>query len=40
MKNKKISYTIAAKDPATHMFQVTMTIEAPAAEGQVLVLPA
>jgi len=40
MKNKKISYTIAAKDPATHMFQVTMTIEAPAPEGQVLVLPA
>jgi len=40
MKNKKISYTISAKDPATHMFQVTMTIEAPAPEGQVLVLPA
>jgi len=40
MKNKKISYTIAAQDPATHMFQVTMTIEAPAPEGQVLVLPA
>ncbi len=40
MKNKKISYTIAAKDPATHMFQVAMTIEAPAPEGQVLVLPA
>jgi predicted metalloprotease with PDZ domain len=40
MKNKKISYTIAAKDPATHMFQVSMTIEAPAPEGQVLVLPA
>jgi len=37
---KKISYTIAAKDPATHMFQVSMTIEAPAPEGQVLVLPA
>jgi len=37
---KKISYTIAAKDPATHMFQVSMTIEAPALEGQVLVLPA
>ncbi|SFG22668.1 Predicted metalloprotease, contains C-terminal PDZ domain [Duganella sp. CF458] len=40
MKNKKISYSIAAQDPATHMFQVTMTIEAPAPEGQVLVLPA
>lgn len=40
MKNKKISYAIAAQDPATHMFQVTMTIEAPAPEGQVLVLPA
>ena len=37
---KKISYTIAAKDPATHMFQVSMTIEAPAPEGQALVLPA
>jgi predicted metalloprotease with PDZ domain len=37
---KKISYTIAAKDPASHMFQVSMTIEAPAPEGQALVLPA
>jgi predicted metalloprotease with PDZ domain len=37
---KKISYTIAAKDPASHMFQVSMTVEAPAPEGQVLVLPA
>ncbi|KQV44941.1 M61 family metallopeptidase [Duganella sp. Root336D2] len=40
MKSKKISYTIAAQDPATHMFQVAMTIETPAPEGQVLVLPA
>ncbi len=40
MKNKKISYTITAKDLAAHMFQVSMTIDAPAPEGQVLVLPA
>ncbi|WP_028101397.1 M61 family metallopeptidase [Pseudoduganella violaceinigra] len=40
MKNKKISYTITAKDLAAHMFQVSMTIEAPAPEGQVLMLPA
>ena len=40
MKNKKISYTIGAKELAAHMFQVTMTIEAPAPEGQVLALPA
>ncbi|MTW13610.1 PDZ domain-containing protein [Pseudoduganella eburnea] len=40
MKNKKISYAITAKDLAAHMFQVSMTIEAPAPEGQVLVLPA
>jgi predicted metalloprotease with PDZ domain len=40
MKNKKISYTIVAKDLAAHMFQVSMTVEAPAPEGQVLALPA
>jgi len=40
MKNKKISYAITAKDLAAHMFQVTMTIDAPEPEGQVLVLPA
>jgi len=40
MKNKKISYTIAARDLAAHMFQVSVTVEAPAPEGQVFVLPA
>ncbi len=40
MKNKKISYTIAARDLAAHMFQVTMTVEAPDPEGQQLLLPA
>ena len=40
MKNKKISYSIAARDLAAHMFQVTMTIEAPDPDGQVLALPA
>ena len=30
MKNKKISYTIAARDLAAHMFQVSVTVESPA----------
>jgi predicted metalloprotease with PDZ domain len=40
MNNKKISYTIAAKDLAAHMFQVSVTVDAPAPEGQLFVLPA
>jgi len=47
MKKKKISsqapaiaYTIVAKDLAAHLFQVTLTVQDPAPEGQVLALPA
>ncbi|MGO4380389.1 M61 family metallopeptidase [Pseudoduganella sp. RAF53_2] len=42
MKNNKpgISYTIAAKDLAAHLFHVTLTVDAPAPEGQILSLPA
>jgi predicted metalloprotease with PDZ domain len=47
MKKKKttsqapaIAYAIAAKDLAAHMFEVTLTVQDPAAEGQVLALPA
>ena len=40
MKNKKISYTIAAQNLAAHMFQVSVTVENPAPEGQLFVLPA
>lgn len=40
MKNKKISYTIAVKDLAAHLFQVSVTVESPAPEGQVFTLPA
>ncbi len=35
-----IAYTIAPKDLAGHLFEVTLTVEAPAPEGQVLSLPA
>ena len=35
-----ISYTIAPKDLAGHLFDVTLTVAAPAAEGQVFSLPA
>jgi len=47
MKKKKISsqapavaYTIVAKDLAAHLFQVTLTVQNPAPDGQVLALPA
>jgi predicted metalloprotease with PDZ domain len=42
MKNNKpgISYTIAAKDLAAHLFHVTLTVDSPAPEGQILALPA
>ncbi|AVR99383.1 M61 family metallopeptidase [Pseudoduganella armeniaca] len=47
MKKKKttsqapaIAYAITAKDLAAHLFQVTLTVQNPAAEGQVLALPA
>ncbi len=35
-----IDYAIVAKDLAGHLFQVTLTIEAPAATGQIVALPA
>ncbi len=35
-----IQYTIVAKDLAAHLFQVTLVVATPAAEGQVLALPA
>jgi predicted metalloprotease with PDZ domain len=42
MKNNKpgVSYTITAKDLAAHLFHVTVTVENPAPEGQILALPA
>ncbi|HEY8026628.1 MAG TPA: PDZ domain-containing protein [Burkholderiaceae bacterium] len=39
MKNA-IHYTIFPKDLAGHLFDVTLTVESPAAEGQVFALPA
>src|SRR5471032_1709010 len=35
-----IAYSIVGKDLAAHLFQVTLTVAAPAAEGQVFALPA
>ena len=37
---KKISYTIAARDLAAHLFHVTVTVDSPAPEGQIFALPA
>ena len=39
MKNA-VQYTIVPKDPAAHLFEVALTVQAPAAEGQVFQLPA
>jgi predicted metalloprotease with PDZ domain len=39
MKNA-VHYTIVPKDPAAHLFEVTLTVQSPAAEGQVFTLPA
>jgi predicted metalloprotease with PDZ domain len=35
-----IRYSIVAHDPAAHMFTVTLTVDRPAADGQLFVLPA
>ena len=35
-----IGYTIVGKDLAAHLFEVTLTVAAPAADGQVFALPA
>jgi predicted metalloprotease with PDZ domain len=37
---KNIQYTIVPKDPAAHLFAVTVTVEKPDPEGQVFSLPA
>jgi predicted metalloprotease with PDZ domain len=39
-KQAAVSYTIVPKDLAGHLFAVTLTVAAPAPEGQVLALPA
>lgn len=39
MKNA-IHYTIIPKDPAAHLFEVTLTVDAPDTDGQVFSLPA
>ena len=39
-KNSAISYTIAARDLAAHLFHVTVTVDSPAPEGQIFALPA
>ena len=39
MKNA-VHYTIVPKDPAAHLFEVTLTVQSPVAEGQVFTLPA
>jgi predicted metalloprotease with PDZ domain len=39
MKNA-IRYRIVAKDPAAHLFEVTLTVDQPAAGGQLFALPA
>jgi predicted metalloprotease with PDZ domain len=35
-----IRYSIVAQDPAAHLFTVTLTVDAPAADGQIFALPA
>jgi predicted metalloprotease with PDZ domain len=35
-----IRYSIVAQDPAAHLFTVTLTVDAPAPDGQMFVLPA
>ncbi|TWC68123.1 M61 family metallopeptidase [Herbaspirillum sp. SJZ099] len=35
-----IRYTITSNDPASHVYDVTVTVDRPAAEGQVFTLPA
>jgi predicted metalloprotease with PDZ domain len=39
-KQSAVHYTIVPKDLAGHLFNVTLTVAAPAAEGQVFALPA
>lgn len=39
MKNA-VHYTIVPKDPAAHLFEVVLTVQSPAADGQVFTLPA
>ena len=37
---KAVQYIIAPKDPAAHLFEVVLTVDAPAEDGQVFALPA
>jgi len=39
MKNA-INYTLFPKDPAAHLFEVTLTVDRPDPAGQAFVLPA
>ncbi|NVE01817.1 M61 family metallopeptidase [Massilia sp. BJB1822] len=39
-KKSGIAYAIVGKDLPAHLYQVTLTVDAPAAEGQILALPA
>jgi len=39
-KKSGVAYAIVGKDLAGHLFQVTLTVDAPAADGQLLSLPA
>jgi predicted metalloprotease with PDZ domain len=39
-KKPGVSYAIVGKDLAAHMFEVTLTVDQPAPEGQLLALPA
>ncbi|RZI44985.1 M61 family peptidase [Herbaspirillum sp. HC18] len=39
MKNT-VHYTIVPKDPAAHLFEVTLAVEAPSPDGQIFSLPA
>ena len=39
-RREAVHYRIVPVDPALHLFEVTLTIASPAAEGQVVSLPA
>src|SRR3569623_552143 len=38
--NREVRYSIVPKDLAGHLFEVSVTVEAPAADGQQFMLPA
>ena len=39
-KNPAIAYSIVGHDLAAHLFHVTLTVDAPAPDGQIFALPA